>query len=74
MKGQVRVILLGLAGLAALASAGDQAVPQAPPAPAVPAVPAATPAPGPPPAGDIEDFVASEKVGADDAVAFPVDI
>jgi hypothetical protein len=71
MKGQVRVILLGLAGLAALASAGDQAVPQAPPAPAVPA---ATPAPGPPPAGDIEDFVASEKVGADDAVAFPVDI
>jgi hypothetical protein len=71
MKGQVRVILLGLAGLAALASAGDQAVPQAPPAPAGPA---ATPAPGPPPAGDIEDFVASEKVGADDAVAFPVDI
>ena len=26
------------------------------------------------PAGDIEDFVPSEKVSADDAVAFPVDI
>ncbi len=68
MKGLVRVILLGLAGLAALASAGDQGAPQPPPAPA------ATPAPGPPPAGDIEDFVPSEKVSADDAVAFPVDI
>jgi hypothetical protein len=58
MKGQVRVILLGLAGLAAIASAGDQAAPQPPPAPA----------------GDIEDFVPSEKVSADEAVAFPVDI
>ena len=65
MKGLVRVLLLGLAGLAALASAGDQAAPQTPPAPATPA-----PAPGP----DIEDFVPSEKVSADDAVAFPVDI
>ena len=26
------------------------------------------------PAGDIEDFVPTEKVSADDAVAFPVDI
>ena len=71
MKGLVRVILLGLAGLAALASAGDQAAPQPPPAPAAAAT---APAPGPPPAGDIEDFVPSEKVSADDAVAFPVDI
>lgn len=65
MKRLVRVLLLGLAGLAAIASAGDQAAPQPPPAPANPA-----PTPGP----DIEDFVPSEKVSADDAVAFPVDI
>lgn len=71
MKGQVRVILLGLAGLAAIASAGDQAVPQPPPAPAAPAT---TPAPAPSPTGDIEDFVPSEKVSADDVVAFPADI
>jgi hypothetical protein len=58
MKSLVRVILLGLAGLTAIGSAGDQAAP--PPTPA--------------PADDIEDFVPSEKVSADDAVAFPVDI
>ena len=62
MRRLVRLLLLGLAGLAAIASAGDQAAPQAP----------STPAPAP--AGDIEDFVPSEKVSADDAVAFPVDI
>lgn len=65
MKGLVRVLLLGVLGLAALASAGDQAAAQAPPAPATPA---------PTPVPDIEDFVPSEKVSADDAVAFPVDI
>ena len=65
MKGLVRVLLLALAGLAAIASAGDQAVSQPPPAP-----PTTTPTPVP----DIEDFVPSEKVSADDAVAFPVDI
>lgn len=65
MKGLVRVLLLGVLGLAALASAGDQAAPQPPPAPATPA---------PTPVPDIEDFVPSEKVSADDAVAFPVDI
>jgi len=68
MRILVRSLLLGLAGLAAIASGGDQGVPQAP---TVPAAPAAT---APPPAGDIEDFVPSEKVSADDAVAFPVDI
>jgi len=70
MKPPVRVLLLGLAGLAAMASAGDQAAPQPPPAPVTraPATPAPTPGP------DIEDFVPSEKVSADDAVAFPVDI
>jgi hypothetical protein len=69
MKSVVRLLLLGLAGLAAIASAGDEAVP--PPTPA-----AATPGPAaaPVPAGDIEDFVPTEKVSADDAVAFPVDI
>ena len=65
MKSLVRALLLGLLGLAALASAGDQAAAQAPPAPAAPA---------PTPVPDIEDFVPSEKVSADDAVAFPVDI
>jgi hypothetical protein len=65
MKGLVRVLLLALAGLAAIASAGDQAASQPPPAPATPA---------PTPVPDIEDFVPSEKVSADDAVAFPVDI
>ena len=52
-----------------MAAAGDQAAP--PPPPPTPPPAAATPAP---PAGDIEDFVPSEKVSADDAVAFPVDI
>jgi hypothetical protein len=65
MKSLVRALLLGLLGLAALASAGDQAAAQAPPPPATPA---------PTPVPDIEDFVPSEKVSADDAVAFPVDI
>jgi hypothetical protein len=69
MKSLVRSLLLGLAGLAAIASAGDQAASRPPPAAAPPAAPAA-----PPPAGDIEDFVPSEKVSADDAVSFPVDI
>ena len=54
------MLLLGLAGVAAMASAGDQAALQPPPAPS--------------PAAEIEDFVPSEKVSADDAVAFPVDI
>jgi len=67
MKGLVRLLLLGLAGVAAIASAGDQAVSPPPPA-------AATPGPAAAPAADIEDFVPSEKVSADDAVAFPVDI
>lgn len=67
MKGLVRVLLLALAGLAAIASAGDQAVSQPPPAP-----PTTSPVPARVP--DIEDFVPSEKVSADDAVAFPVDI
>ena len=69
MRSLVRALLLGLAGTTAMAAAGDQAAP----APTPPATPPATSAPAPP-AGDIEDFVPSEKVGADDAVAFPVDL
>ena len=70
MRGLGRFVIAGLVALAAVVAPGD-------PAPAVPppqeAPPAAAPA-APPPAGDIEDFVPSEKVSADDAVAFPVDI
>jgi hypothetical protein len=69
MRDLVRTFLLSLAGATAMAASGDQA-PQSQPASAPPAA-VATPAPVP---GDFEDFVPSEKVGADDAVAFPVDI
>ena len=67
MRSLVRALLLGLVTVAAAAARGDQAGP--PPLPPAPG-PAATPAP----AAEIEDFVPSEKVSADDAVAFPVDI
>jgi hypothetical protein len=69
MRSLIRALLLGLVGATAMAAAGDQAAPPLPPPAAPPA--AATPAP---PAGDIEDFVPSEKVSADVAVAFPADI
>lgn len=67
MSPLVRICLLALLAAGALASAGDQG---APPAPAPPA--AATPAPRTAP--DLEEFVPTEKVPADEAVAFPVDI
>jgi hypothetical protein len=38
------------------------------------ATPASPPTPSPTPAADIQDFVPTEKVSADDAVAFPTDI
>ena len=69
MKNLVRLFLLGLTGATAIATAGDQTAPS-PPAPAAPPA-VATPTP---PAGEPEDFVPSEKLGADDAVAFPVGI
>jgi hypothetical protein len=66
MSTLVRALLLGLAVAAAAGAAGDPAAAQPPPPPASPAAP--------PPADDIEDFVPSEKVSADEAVSFPVDI
>ena len=72
MRSLVRALLLGLVALLAGVATGDPAAPQAPPAP--PAAPAAPAAPARVPQGDIEDFVPSEKVSADDAVSFPVDI
>jgi predicted outer membrane protein len=65
LKPLVRALVLGLVGAAAIATAGDQAKPA--PSAATPA--AATPQPPP-----LDEFVPSEKVKADEAVAFPVDI
>jgi hypothetical protein len=72
MRALVRPLLAGLLGLWALAAAGDAAPagPQAPAPTPVP-TPAATPARQ---EQEIEDFVPTEKVGADDAVSFPTDI
>jgi len=71
MSPLVRLCLLALLAGGALASAGDQRTPEAPP----PTPPAATPAsPAPAPGPDLEEFVPTEKVPADEAVAFPVDI
>ena len=61
MKGLTRTFLLTLVAASALGAAGD---PQ----------PAQAPAPPRAPADDIQDFVPSERVKADDAVAFPTDI
>lgn len=73
MRGLGRTFLLTLAAASAVGAAGDPSPSQA--APAAPA-PAATPLPAasPSPPGDIQDFVPTEKVSADDAVAFPTDI
>jgi predicted outer membrane protein len=62
-----RALAIALLGAAAMTHASDQA----PPAPAASPTPAARPAS---PEADLEDFVPSEKVGADEAVAFPTDI
>lgn len=74
MKGLTRTLLLSLVAASGIVSAGDPQPPQAPAATPPPATPPA-PTPKPPaPAGDIQDFVPSERVKADDAVAFPTDI
>ncbi len=67
MSALVRTLLLTLAAAGALAAGGDAATAQLPPA-----APPAARAPGQ--ERDIEDFVPSEKVKADDAVSFPADI
>ena len=76
MTGLKRTLLLALVAGSAVGATGDPQPPQAPaaPAPAATPTPAATPRPLPTPAADIQDFVPSEKVSADDAVAFPTDI
>jgi hypothetical protein len=68
MRALVRPLLAGLVALSAIAVPGD-AAPSRPQAP--PPAPAPSPAPQEP---EIEDFVPTEKVGADDAVSFPTDI
>lgn len=77
-----RHLLFGLLAFGAIAFAGDQAPSpakeSAPPAQKVPASPKPTPtpatAPTPDPEKQLEEFVPSEEVPADRAVAFPVDI
>jgi hypothetical protein len=59
MNPLVRWLLLGLLALGTLAAAGDQAP-----------TPRPTASPGP----QLEEFVPSERVPADRAVSFPVDI
>jgi len=61
-----RTLLLTLAAASALGASGDPQQPQAPVGP-----PAVRPSV---PADDIEDFVPTQKLRADDAVAFPTDI
>ena len=72
----VRSLALTLIAFGTLATAGDQtaAAPTSEPTPAVspPPTPAATPTPDP--EEQLEEFVPSEEVSADSAVAFPVDI
>jgi len=72
MRGLKRTLLLALVAGSAVGATGDPQPPQAPAAQAPAATP--TPAPLPTPAADIQDFVPTEKVSADDAVAFPTDI
>ena len=84
MNALVRNLLLVLLAVGATGVAGDQAVStpagQGEPAPAEPTTPtpAATPTPvatpTPDPEKQLEEFVPSEEVRADQAVAFPVDI
>jgi len=65
MRGLRRGLLLALAALVAVAASGDPA-----PRPLPPTGQQAVGQAG----DDIEDFVPSQKVKADDAVSFPTDI
>jgi hypothetical protein len=72
----VRSLALTLIAFGTLANAGDQTA--AAPAPEPTPTPKAGPTPSPTPTADaeeqLEEFVPSEEVRADQAVAFPVDI
>jgi hypothetical protein len=87
MNTLVRNLVLALLAVGTLAAAGDQAAP--PPrepapaqgedaAPPSAAKPTPTPTPQPAPTADaeeqLEEFVPTEEVPADQAVSFPVDI
>jgi hypothetical protein len=78
MSALARTLLLTVSAAAAFGASGD-AAPRQQPKPA-PAAPAAAPTASAPagaaaaPARDIEDFVPTEHVKADDAVSFPTDI
>jgi hypothetical protein len=81
MSALVRRLLFALLAVGTLATAGDQAAPTregAPPpkqsAPAPEAKPTPTPTPTADPEEQLEEFVPTEELPADRAVAFPVDI
>jgi len=84
MNALVRKLLLALLAVGAIASAGDQAAskpagqaapaPAATPKPTPPATPTPAPTATPDPEKQLEEFVPSEELRADQAVAFPVDI
>jgi hypothetical protein len=81
MTALVRSLLIVLLGVGAFAMGGDPAAARGAQEPASPAAtptpkPAPTPTPTPTarPEEQLEKFVPSEKLPADQAVAFPVDI
>ena len=84
MNALVRNLLLVLLAVGAIAAAGDQAAPKpsgqtgsapaAPPKPTPAAIPTPAPSATPDPEKQLEEFVPSEELRADQAVAFPVDI
>jgi hypothetical protein len=77
MTALVRSLLMALVATGALALAGHPAAArgaQEPEAPASKPTPAPTPTPTADPKEQLEEFVPSEKLPADQAVAFPVDI
>jgi hypothetical protein len=77
MTALVRSLLVVLLGLGAFAMDGDTAAArgaQEPEPPAATPAPTPTPTPTAEPEEQLEEFVPTERLPADDAVAFPVDI